>query len=469
MALSPDEIALYRTDLLAYSKYIFKKRRGMELLPARHHETICTALEKVVLGQITRLIINIPPRSGKTELAVKNFISWCMGNIPDCEFIHASYSKDLATANVAETRNIMQHEAFADIFGQPSFRKDSNAKDFFKTNEGGSVMAVGVGGGVTGFGAGKMRSAFGGAIIVDDAHKPGEANSDAYRNATLSWFQNTLESRKNSNETPIIVIMQRLHEDDLSGFLEAGGNGEDWTVIRIPAILDDGSSFWEENSNFSIDKLRQMESANAYVFAGQYMQLPAPIGGGLLKEAWYKYWDILPPMRWRKIYADTAQKTGEHNDYSVFQCWGDDGSGGKYLIDQLRGKWEAPELIEVARGFWSKHKAVTGHGQLRAMMVEDKVSGTGLIQTLARERVPVIGIKRSGPGTDKVTRAMDAAPHVQAGHVYLPRSADWVGKFIVESNQFPNGKHDDQLDPMFDAIADRGGSSMTLKAILGHD
>lgn len=428
----------------------------MDFLPARHHKTVCDALEMVVLGYTTRLIINIPPRSGKTEIAVKNFISWCLGNWPDCEFIHASYAKGLATANVSETRNIMQHEAFEDVFGAPDFRKDSNAKDFFKTSQGGSVMAVGVEGGVTGFGAGKMRRQFGGAIIVDDPHKPAEANSDAIRKSTLAWFQNTLENRKNSNETPIIVIMQRLHEDDLSGFLEAGGNGEEWTVIRIPAIGEDGSSFWEENSNFSIAKLRQMESANAYVFAGQYLQLPAPLGGGILKDAWYRHWDILPKLKWRKIYADTAQKTKEANDFSVFQCWGDDGNGGKYLIDQLRGKWEAPELLDVARGFWTKHKAsdTARMGNLRAMMVEDKSSGTGLIQTLARERVPIIGVKRP---IDKITRAMDAAPMIQAGHVYLPRSADWVNGFMLESSQFPNGKHDDQLDPMFDAVVDRDG------------
>lgn len=456
MSLTADQIASYRTDLLEYSKFMFRSRRGMDFLPADHHKTVCDALERVIAGKVTRLIINIPPRSGKTELAVKNFISFCLGNWPDCEFIHASYAKELATANVAETRNIMQHEAYAAVFGDPSFRKDSNAKDFFKTNQGGSVMAVGVGGGVTGFGAGKMRDSFGGAIIVDDPLKPGEATSDAIRNSTNAWFQNTLESRKNSNETPIIVIMQRLHEDDLSGFLEAGGNGEDWTVIRIPAIRDDGTSFWEDNSNFSIDKLRRMEAANSYVFAGQYMQNPAPIGGGILKDAWYQYWDILPKLRWRKIYADTAQKTKEHHDFTVFQCWGDDGKGGKYLIDQLRGKWEAPELLSAARGFWEKHKTADREklGHLRGMMVEDKVSGTGLIQTLQRERIPIVGIKRS---TDKITRAMDAAPMIQAGHVYLPRAESWVAGFLAESSQFPNGKHDDQLDPMFDALVDRSG------------
>lgn len=458
MTLKPDVIATLRTDLREYSEYIFRNRRGVEMMPAEHHKTVCDALELVVIGKIKRLIINIPPRSGKTEIAVKNFISWSMGNFPDAEFIHASYSKDLATANVAETRNIMQHESYHAVFGEPEFRKDSNAKDFFKTNQGGAVMAVGVGGGVTGFGAGKMRPYFGGAIIVDDPHKPGEATSDAYRNATLSWFQNTLESRKNSNETPIIVIMQRLHEEDLAGFLMNGGNGEEWTVIKIPAIKDDGTSFWEDNSNFKIDVLHRLKAANEYVFAGQYLQIPAPLGGGIIKDAWYKYYDFLPKIKWRKIYADTANKTGTLNDYSVFQCWGDDGSGGKYLIEQVRGKWEAPELLEVARAFWAKHKSAerSTMGHLRSMNVEDKSSGTGLIQTLARESIPIIGVKRN---IDKITRGLDAAPMIQTGNVWLPRpeSNPWVAGFIAESSQFPNGKHDDQLDPMFDAVVDIDG------------
>jgi predicted phage terminase large subunit-like protein len=181
------------------------------------------------------------------------------------------------------------------------------------------------------------------------------------------------------------------------------------------------------------------------------MQRPAPIGGGILKDAWWKYWTVLPEIKWRKIYADTAQKTKEENDYSVFQCWGHSADGGKYLIDQLRGKWEAPELLTNARAFWNKHKSVSGQGQLRSMMVEDKVSGTGLIQTLARERIPVIGIKRN---IDKITRAFDAAPIIETGNVFLPLGADWLSGFLNEATQFPNGKHDDQLDPMFDAVVD---------------
>ena len=441
---------------------MFKARKGTELSEAPFHVDLCNALEKCVTGETTRLIINIPPRSGKTLIAVKDFMAWNMGNFPDSEFIHASYSKTLASSNTSETRAIMQHEAFADIFGKPNLRTDSNAKDHFQTTDGGVVYATGAEGTITGFGAGKMREGFGGAIIIDDPHKASEATSDTMRANVQEWFTVTMESRLNNRDAPIIVIMQRLHEDDLSGWLLGGGNGEKWDHLCIEAIRPDGLSFWPGNSNFDIDNLKRKEASNSYVFAGQYMQRPAPIGGGIIKDKWWKYWTVLPEIAHRTIYADTALKTKEQNDYSVFQCWATSKDGGKYLIDQIRGKWEAPELMTQARSFWNKHKAEKGCGFLRAFKVEDKASGTGLIQSLARERIPITGIQRN---IDKVTRGLDAAPQIETGNVYLPQDAPWLSDFLAESSAFPNGKHDDQLDPMFDAVTDVSGGADWSKAV----
>jgi predicted phage terminase large subunit-like protein len=451
MRLSPTDEADLRSDLLAFTRYMFKARRGVDLKPAPHHSIICNALERVVAGYCPRLIINVPPRSGKTELAVKNFIAWCMANFPDAEFIHASYSKRLATTNTWETRAIMQHEAFAAAFGAATFRDDSNAKDEFRTSQGGIVYATGAEGTITGYGAGKMRDYFGGAIVIDDPHKAGEGNSDLMRQNVIDWFQTTMESRANNKpHTPIIVIMQRLHEMDLSGWLMAGKNGEVWEQITIPAIDPAGDSFWPEQ--FPISELRRMEAANAYVFAGQYMQRPAPLGGGIFKDEWWQYWRTMPPpLEYRTIYGDTALKTKEQNDWSVFQCWGKSRGGQAVMLDQIRGKWEAPELLVNARAFWAKHKAATSLTPLRAFKVEDKASGTGLIQTLKREGVPIIGIPR---GIDKVTRAMDVAPLVQSGNVILPGDAEYLSAFLAEASGFPNAAHDDMLDPMMDAVSD---------------
>jgi len=210
--MTPEQIADCRSDLLTFTKAMFKARKGMALKENWHQAAICNALERVVLGKSKRLIINVPPRSGKTEIAVINFIAWCMGNWPDCEFIHASYSKRLATNNTFNARAVMKHEAFGEIFGPPQMRTDSNAKDEFRTEQGGVVYATGNDGTITGYGAGKMRASFGGAILIDDPHKAGEANSTVMRQNVIDWFSTTMESRKNSPETPIVIIMQRqLH------------------------------------------------------------------------------------------------------------------------------------------------------------------------------------------------------------------------------------------------------------------
>lgn len=445
--MTPDQIADCRSDLLEFTRTMFRARKGADMKPNWHQAAICNALERVLMGKCTRLIINIPPRSGKTELAVVNFIAWATGLYPDSEWIHASYSKRLATNNAYGVREVMRHEVYQEIFPWVKIRDDSAAKDEFRTEQGGVVYATGSEGSITGRGAGGMSGRFQGAIVIDDPHKPGEANSDVMRQNVIDWFSTTMESRKNRPDTPIIVIMQRLHANDLAGWLLAGGNGETWEHLNIPAETAEGESFWTEQ--FPWEDLKRKEVSNRYVYAGQYMQNPAPVGGGIFKDEWWQYYDASPTFKWRGIYADTAMKTKEQNDFSVFQCWGVTDNSKAYLLDMIRGKWEAPELLAQARAFWNKHKP--GQSTLRHMKVEDKSSGTGLIQTLKREGVPVLPIQRS---IDKVTRAMDAAPSIEAGHVYLPRNAPFISDLLTEATQFPNAAHDDTLDPLMDAISD---------------
>lgn len=445
-----------RRDLYWFSRWMFLQRKGFQWMKAPHHRVICDALMRVFRGECKRLILNIPPRYSKTELAVVNFMAWCLGRVPDAEFIHTSYSSRLATNNAWQTRELVQHEAYAEIFPATLVRSDSTAKDEWRTTEGGIVYATGSKGTITGYGAGKHREGFGGAILIDDPHKADEATSDTVRQGVIDWFQTTLESRKNSPETPIVLIMQRLHEHDLAGWLLAGGNGEQWEHVCLPALDEEtGEALWPEKHTAEV--LRQMQAANGYVFAGQYQQRPSPLGGGLLKGAWFRRYRELPNFKYRKIFADTAQKTKEHNDYSVFECWGAGPDGNAYLIDLMRGKWEAPELKQRAIDFWRKHLAVdpVTYGSLRGMVVEDKSSGTGLIQDLRlTSSIPITGVERV---KDKLTRVMDIAGYVESGRVYLPDDAPFVADFIHECEAFtPNDTHahDDQIDPMIDAIND---------------
>jgi predicted phage terminase large subunit-like protein len=187
-----------------------------------------------------------------------------------------------------------------------------------------------------------------------------------------------------------------------------------------------------------------------YFWAAMYQQSPIILGGNVFKDTWLKHWAVLPEFEYRMIYADTAQKTAEHNDYSVLEHWAKGKDGKIYLIDMIRGKWEAPQLMQQALAYWSKCKSSHG-GTLRKLKVEDKSSGTGLIQQLRQAGIPVEGIPR---GTDKLSRAYDVAPMIEAGNVLLPTNDPHLSDMLLELAMFPRGLHDDTIDPMMDAISD---------------
>ena len=196
-----------------------------------------------------------------------------------------------------------------------------------------------------------------------------------------------------------------------------------------------------------------MRKVDPYNFSSQMQQSPSPLGGGIFKAKWWQYYVVPPVCDYRIITADTAQKVGEHNDYSVFQVWGIK-SNEIYLLDMLRGKWEAPELRQMFIAFWNKHCTPTASvNRLRTAYVEDASSGTGLIQEIRRsESIPIFPIVRQ---KDKVTRAMDAVPYIASGRVYLPRNADWVADLLSETERFTpllTHAHDDIVDALCDGI-----------------
>jgi len=413
----------------------------------------------------------VPPRYGKTELAVRLFMAWSLALNPKARFLHLSYSDDLALENSAATREILRSDAFQRLW--PIKLKDATkSKKKWATEAGGGIYAASAGGAVTGFGAGSTvpdlddqgRVLFGGAVIIDDPLKPEDAFSESIRNRVNRRFHSTILSRLNARDTPIILIMQRLHEQDLSGYL-LDQEFEDWHQLKLPALDDDSEQpLWPERH--SKDELRRIERADAYAFAAQYQQQPVKLGGSLFKDSWWQFYEHKPGnLVWRAIYADTAQKTGEANDYSVFQCWGFGEDGRAYLLDLIRGKWEAPELEVQAMAFWNKHRTNDPRqpAPLRKFVVEDKVSGTGLLQKLAREGLPIEGLQRA---RDKLTRAMDVVGFVSSGQVFLPSDAPWLSDYLQELRQFPQGRYDDQVDPTLDALADMLGGGQSLYDLL---
>lgn len=434
-------------DFYFFARYMFLARRNFTWLQNWHHKTICDALNRVYRGECKRLIINIPPRYSKTELAVINWMAWCLGKNPRANFIHTSYSAMLAHKNSGETRELVKHEEFANIFPEFEVSQTSDAKNEWRTALGGGVYATGSGGSITGFGAGGFGDGFNGAIIVDDPHKPDEVFSDVIRQGVIDWFQNTLESRTNSPDTPIIVIMQRLHEEDLAGWLINGGNGEEWEVISIPVLDDEENPLWPQKHDK--EKLFQMRASNSYVFSSQYMQRPSPKGGDIIKGAWFKRYSVLPKLKRLAIFSDTAQKTKEHNDYSVLLVAGLGDDGNLYILDVVRGKWEAPELEQKMRDVWAKYKPMMA----QAVFIEDKSSGTSLIQNIQRKQhFPVKAVQVD---KDKYTRVMGILGFIESGFIHLPENAEWLLDFIDECEKFTANdahKHDDQVDSLVMAI-----------------
>lgn len=445
-------LQLCRDDFYFFVRYAFKKTKKYNWLRNWHHEKICKKLEQVYRGEVKRLIINIPPRYSKSQIAVIYFIAWCYGKVNDSEFIHSSYSKKLASDNSQAIRDIIEQDWFREIFPDIQLKNDSKAKDVWKTEQGGTMFATGNEGSITGFGAGKVRKEFGGAIVIDDPIKPMDASSRSGigLEKVNEWFGETLQSRTNDpDNTPIIIIMQRLHQNDLCGFLLGGGNGEKWDHLVIPAINEKGEALW--SAKHDITALRRMETSTPYVFAGQYMQRPSPKGGGMFKDEWWQYYDKLPEIESSFIVADTAMKAKETSDYSVLACWGVCTKGRAYLVDLKRGKWEAPELQKAFVAFWNKNKHNSSIN-LRKAWVEDKASGTGLIQTIKRDyTIPISGIQRKA-GQDKVWRANEVVANVESGYVYLPANAHFISDFIAEHSVFPNGTHDDIVDTTSDAL-----------------
>lgn len=484
-------------DHLEFTKHFFKIRQGIEFRVNWHHVYIAEIVEKVIRGEIKNVVINVSPGSSKTEEVVINLIARGLALNVRARFLHISYSDDLAVLNSETAREVVRSEEYQELWprkiaGDADSKKRWNVEDDGK--KAGGVYATSLGGQITGFRAGHMAEGWQGAILIDDPLKVEDAYSKTNRDKANRKLISTVKSRRANPDTPIIVIMQRLAEEDPTGFIKSGKVPGDWTFIEIPALITDeyvenlpehirpmvDSSERDADGRFSywpykepLQDLLASEIADRFVFSGQYMQRPSPLGGGILRGAAFRRYAVVPQLRYRKIYADTAQKTAERNDYSVFQCWGYGLDGNAYLLDQIRGKWEAPALRQRAMDFWNKHSALNGNqylGPLRLMKVEDKASGTGLIQDIhASGGIPIEGIERN---RDKLSRVMDVVSYIDSGYVHVPEHADWANDFISECEAFTaddTHAHDDQIDPMCDAINDMlaGAKDLSIWAKLG--
>lgn len=445
--------AALRTNLASFIAKSFLSVDGSQpYLHNWHIDVIVDYLVKAFRRDIKRLVITLPPRSLKSICASVSFPAWALGQDPTLRFICASYSGDLAGKHSRDSRAIMESDWYRRVFPQTRISANKAAESEFETTVGGYRLATSVGGTLTGRGAG--------FLIIDDAINPRDALSETKREGVKQWFDGTLYSRMDDKRNDvIIVIMQRVHVDDLvAHVLEKDG----WVHLNLPAIaetnerfeLDDGRIFTRAPGELlhperePAEVLEQIkENLGTFFFNAQYQQNPVPLGGNLIRWDWFQKFNQHPSWQDGDRYVhswDTANKAGELNDYSAGTIWLMR-ENEAFLLDVIRERHEFPPLIrriiEVAR---------TPRYRADNILIEDAGSGTALIQELrSTASLYPIAIK---PWADKVIRMSAETAQIEAGQVFIPEEAPWLGDFQAEVMQFPHGKHDDQVDSMSQAL-----------------
>jgi predicted phage terminase large subunit-like protein len=382
------------------------------------------------------------------------FAAWLLGHNPATQIICASYAHDLASRHALECKTLMLSQFYRRLF-RTRLSADKQAVDDFATTKQGFRMATSVGGVLTGRGADY--------IVIDDPLKPEEALSETQRSNVNRWYDNTLLSRLNDKvHGCIIIVMQRLHQDDLVGHVL---EQEEWDVLSLPAIAQQNEEYFIESPLGSyryyryagealhperepLEKLTAMRQIiGAYDFAAQYQQNPEPLGGAMVKKEWLRYY--VPgerPAQFERIVQswDTANKVGELNDYSVCTTWGEKNKHF-YLLFVFRRRMEYPDLKRAVKEQAQIYKAST-------VLIEDKASGTQLIQELITEGVS--GITRyMPPACEKIMRFHGQTAAFENGLVLLPSEAHWLADYVHEITTFPGSKHDDQIDSTTQALA----------------
>lgn len=445
-------------------------------LPYERH--LCDILETCVLGELPEgkknLLITIPPRCFKTTFTSQNLVAWSLAEIAtDCEFILTSYSSELAINNAIAIKRIINEEWHKEQYPHLQIAKrEKDVQRFFKTTEGGAVYAVGMEGAVTGFGAGKTRKGFGGAIIIDDPLKASDVKSEVMRENCIRYYLSTLKNRRNNaKNTPIIVIMQRLHVDDLAGWL-LKNEASQWHHVMFPA-LKDGKVL--NDVTLTMEELEDLKVVDPGTFYAQYQQTPIVPGGNIIKLNWWSLYDPneYKPGGLRYITADTGFKEHDNNDSSVMQCW-EAKEEGLYFIDSMYGRWDFPKLLRNAQLFYQIC------GEPKEFWVEDKASGTPLEQMMSDLKLPSHAWSPAAYGfpDDKVGRMQSASWFVHGGKVFLPignvpvrvdertvvHVAPGAAALMEESAGFARDMshaHDDHCDAFTMAVSlykDAGGS-----------
>lgn len=450
-------------SLLEFTQIFYKLRTGRlfdltyPVGRESHIITICRELVKVLNGETKNLLINVPPRYGKTELVI-NFVAWALANYPDSNFLYISYSHSLAKKQTQTIRNILQLSTYRKIFGT-EIREDVSAKDNFELIQGGSVYASGADGTITGRGAGiKGVNRFGGAFIMDDMHKPSEVESDTMRKNTIDWYYNTAQSRLNSPNTSQIFIGQRLHEDDLPArFINSG----EWKCVIIPALDSNNNPL--SNEMHSRESLLKMKEQMPYVFASQYQQDPQPAGGGIFKPEWFALTDEDPEILSTFITIDTAETDKNYNDatamsffgiYKIMNNYVETETYGLHWIDCIEIRVEPKDLKTEFDEFYLN--CMSYNVKPNTVIIEKKSTGTTLFSILKEyQGIKLIDVNRTRASGNKTSRFLEIQPIISTKRISLPRYGRHTDMCLEHCKKITaNNSHrfDDICDTLYDGI-----------------
>ena len=428
-------------DFLSFVKCVWP-----EFIEGSHHRHIAKKFNKLATGEITRLIVNMPPRHTKSEFASYLLPAWMVGRNPKLKIIQATHTGELAIRFGRKAKHLIDSQEYAKIF-KTKLQEDSKAAGRWETAQGGEYFAAGVGGAITGRGAD--------LLIIDDPHSEQDALSETSLENAYEWYTSGPRQRLQPGGK-IILVMTRWSTKDLTGILlkkQGDIKADEWEVVEFPAILDEDTkkpkSVWPEYWN--INELEKVKATLPVAkWNAQWMQKPTSEEGALIKREWWRKWDkeYVPPLQHVIQSYDTAFLKKETADYSAITTWGvftpnDDSGPNLILLDCIKGRWEFPELRRRALANYKYWDPET-------VLIEAKAAGLPLTYELRAMDIPVVNFTPS-KGNDKHARVNSVAPLFESGMIWAP-TQKFADEVIEECAAFPHGDHDDLVDSMTQAV-----------------
>ena len=428
-----------QNDFLFYVEHMWP-----EFICGRHHKIFAEKLNKVATGEIKRLIVNMPPRHTKSEFASTYFQSFIMGKKPKMKIMQTTHTGELAVRFGRKVRNLMDQKEYKEVFPEVKLQADNKSAGRWETNKGGEYFAAGVGGAVTGRGAD--------LLIIDDPHSEQDAMSPNALESAWEWYTSGPRQRLQPGGA-IVLVMTRWSSIDLTAKLlesQKEALADQWEIIEFPAIFPETDNplwpeFWPK------DELQKVKSSIPGIkWNAQWMQNPTAEEGAIIKRDWWQRWkhDSIPPVKYIMQSYDTAFSKNQTADFSAISTWGvfkptEDSPDCLILLDCQKGRWDFPELKEIAMREYT-------YWECDMVLIEAKASGTPLTQELRRMGIPVVNYSPTR-GHDKHSRMHSVAPIFESGMVYAPMKT-FAEDMIEECASFPFGANDDLCDTMTQAL-----------------